>query len=77
MFINFGRRKEKTTFLFIFSTYLPVNLLKFHLGELIGCEIKFHIQQVRTRHTFDGPHIVIMFFQVFLVFGVAGLSKVC
>ena len=42
-------------FLFIFSTYLPVYLLKFWLGELVGCRIKFHIQWVPTRHTFDGP----------------------
>ena len=30
-------------------------LLKFRLGELVGCGIKFHIQQVPTRHNFDGP----------------------
>ena len=47
--------KKKTTFLFIFSTYLPVFLFKFQLGELIGCIIKFRIQWVPTRHTFDGP----------------------
>ena len=47
--------KKKTTFFFVFPTYLPVFLLKFRLRELIGCEIKFHIRRVPTRHTFDGP----------------------
>ena len=47
--------KKKTTFLFVFSTYLPVFLLKFRLGELVGCGIKFHIQLVPTQHTFDRP----------------------
>ena len=37
---------KKTTFLFVFSTYLPVFLLKFWSGELIGCGIKFYIQRV-------------------------------
>ena len=46
---------KKTTFLFVFSTYLPVFLLKFQSRELVGCEIKFRIQQVPTQHTFDGP----------------------
>ena len=77
---------KKTTFLFVFLTYLLVFLLKFRLGEIVRCRIKFCIQQVPTRHTFDGPHypknkkylkkrdddIIIMFFQVFLIFGVAG-----
>ena len=48
--------KKKTTFLFVFSTFLPVFLLKFQLGELVGCEIKFFIQRLPTPHTFDGPH---------------------
>ena len=75
--------------MFVFSTYLPVFLLKFRSGELVGCGIKFHIQRVPTRHTFDRPHypqnkkylkkqnddIIISFFQVFLVFGVAGSFK--
>ena len=30
--------------------------LKFRLGELVGCGIKFCIQWVPTQHTFDGPH---------------------
>ena len=47
--------KKKTTFLFVFLTYLPVFLLKFQSGELVGCGIKFPIQRVPTRHTFDGP----------------------
>ena len=46
---------KKPTFLFVFLTYLPVFLLKFRLGELVGCGIKFLIQWVPTRHTFDGP----------------------
>ena len=75
--------------MFIFSTYLLVFLLKFQLGELFGCGIKFRIQRVPTWHTFDGPRypknkkylekwnddIIIPFFQVFLVFGVAGSVK--
>ena len=61
-------------------------LLKFRSGEIVGCGIR-----VPTLHTFDGHRypqkkkylkqrdddIIITFFQVFLVFGVAGLSKVC
>ena len=46
---------KKTTFLFLFSTYLLVFLLKFQSGQLIGCGIEFHIQRVPTQHTFDGP----------------------
>ena len=46
---------KETTFLFVFSTYLPVFLLKLRSEELVGCEIKFCIQQVPTHHTFDGP----------------------
>ena len=63
----------------------------FFSGELVGCGIKFRIQWVPNRHTFDGPHypknnkylkkhdddVIITFFQVFLVFGVSFLSKVC
>ena len=76
---------KKLHFLFVFSTYLSVILLKFRSGELVGCGIKFCIQRVPTRHTFDGPHypknkkflkkcdddIIITNFQVFLIFGVA------
>ena len=43
-------------FLFVFSTYLPVFSLKFRSGELVGCGIKFYIQQVPTWYTFDSPH---------------------
>ena len=47
---------KKTIFcLFVFSTYLPVFLLIFRSGELVGCEIKFRIQQVPTQHNFDRP----------------------
>ena len=42
----------KTIFLFVFSTYLPVFLLKFQSEELVGCGIEFCIQRVPTRHTF-------------------------
>ena len=80
---------KKTSFLFVFSTYLPVVLLKFRSGELIGWGIKFRIQRVPTQHTLDGPcypknkkylkkcddDVIITFFHVFLVFGVAGSIK--
>ena len=36
--------KKKLPFLFVFSTYLPLFLLKFRLGELVGRRIKFYIQ---------------------------------
>ena len=41
IFINFGGRKEKLFFLFVFSSYVHVILLKFQSREIIGCEIKF------------------------------------
>ena len=83
IFINFGGRKEKTVFLFVFSTYLSVFLLKFQLEELVVCGIKFLIQRVPTRHTFDRPlypknkkylknrddDVIVTIFQVFLIFG--------
>ena len=47
---------KKTTFLFVFLTYLPVFLLNIRLGELVGCRIWFQIQWVPTMHTFDRPH---------------------
>ena len=50
------KKKKKTTFVFVFSTHLTMFLLKFQSRELVGCGIKFCIQQVPTRHTFDGPH---------------------
>ena len=53
--INLGIGIIKKTTFFVFFTYLPVFLLKFLLGELVGCEIKFCIQRVPTQHTFDGP----------------------
>ena len=59
--------KENYFFLFVFSTYLPVFLLKFHLGiscfwgsrvnqkyamwVLVGCRIKFHIQRALSIET--------------------------
>ena len=80
---------KKTTFCFIFLTYLPMFLLKFRSREIVGCGIKFPIKRVPTRHTFEGPrypkykkylkkrddNVIITFFQVFLVFGVARLVK--
>ena len=55
IFINVGGRKEKTTFLLVFSTYIPMFLLKFPSIEIVGCRIKFCIQRVPTLHTFNGP----------------------
>ena len=82
--LGIGIIKKTTFFICIFEISL-VFLLKFRSGELVGCGIKFHIQQVPTLHTFDGPcypkinkylkkcddDIIIMFFQVFLIFWVA------
>ena len=64
-------------------------LLKFWSGELVGCGIWFRIQRVPTMHTFDRPRyaknnkylkkrdddVIITFFQVFIIFGVAGSIK--
>ena len=75
--------KKNNNFLFVFSTYLPVFLLKFRLGELVGCGIKSRIQRVPTWHTFDGPRylknkkylkkrdddIIITFFRYFSFLG--------
>ena len=46
---------KKILFLFLFSTYIPLFLLKFWSRELVGCGIKFCIQWVPTQNTFDGP----------------------
>ena len=76
---------KKLPFLFVFSTYLPVILLKFRSGELDGYGIKFHIQRVPTWHTFNMPRYPknkkylkkceSHFFQVFIFLGVAGSIK--
>ena len=80
---------KKTTFLFVFSKYLPVFFLKFRSGELVGCGIWLCIQRVATLHTFDGTRypknkkylkkrdddVIITFFQEFLGFRVAGSVK--
>ena len=80
---------KKLLFLFVFLTYLPIFLLKFRSGDLVGCGIKLCIQWVPTWHTFYGPrylknkkylkNVMMMssshFFHVFLVFGVAGSTK--
>ena len=81
--------RKKILFVFVFSTYLPVFLLKFRSRELVGCGIWFRIQRVPTPHTFDGPRypknkkylkkrdddIIITFFQVFLVFLGSGVRQ--
>ena len=46
---------KKLLFQLIFSTYLPMVLLKFQLATLIGWGIQFRIQRVPTWHTFGGP----------------------
>ena len=69
--------------MFVFSTYIPMFLLKFREGGLVGCIIKFCIQRVPTLHIFDRPHypkdkkylkkrdddIIIIFFRYFLFLG--------
>ena len=47
--------RKNLLFVFVFSTYLPICLLKFRSGELVGCEIWFCIERVPTLRTFDGP----------------------
>ena len=49
------REKKKNLFLFIFSTYLPVFLLKFRSVEVFGWKFWFYIQGVPTLHTFNRP----------------------
>ena len=49
------KKTKKIIFLFVFSTYLSMFLLKFRSRELPGCKIKFYIQWVPTRNTFGGP----------------------
>ena len=44
--------RKNLLFVFVFLTYLPVFLLKFQSGELVGCGIWFCIQRVPTMHTF-------------------------
>ena len=80
---------RKLLFLFVFSTYIHVFLLKFQAGVLVRWGIEFHIQRVLTLHTFDGPRypqkkkylkkrdddVIITFFQVLLVFRVAESVK--
>ena len=52
--IVIGIIKKTTFFVSIFDISLCV-LLKFRSGEIVGCGIKFCIQRVPTRHTFDRP----------------------
>ena len=77
---------KQTTFLFVFSTYLLVFLLKFQAGELVGC-----IERVHTLHTFNEPRytkknkhlkkrddgVIITFFRYFLFLGQRCPSEVC
>ena len=68
--------KKKLLFQLIFSTYLPMGLLKFLTGTLIRCKIWFLIQGVPMFHTFNGlwymkSAIAITFFHVFIIFCVA------
>ena len=75
--------KKKTTFLFVFFTYLPVRLLKFRSGELVGCGIALPLDAELNSASNEyplgilltNPAVIIMFFQVFLVFGVARSVK--
>ena len=84
--LGIGIIKKKLLFSFVFSTYLPAFLLKFQLEELVGCGIKFLIQRVPTWHNFHRPRypknkkylkkhdndVIIMFYKVFLIFGIVG-----
>ena len=82
IFINFGGRKEKNYF---FVCIFNISPYFFRSGELVGCRIKFCIQRVPTRYTFDRPHYPKNTkylkkcdddsFQEFLIFGVAGSIK--
>ena len=51
--LGIGIIKKLLFFVRIFDISL-LFLLKFRSRELVGCEIKFCIQRVPTRHTFDG-----------------------
>ena len=89
--INFGDMYHKKNYFFClyFRHISPCFLLKFRSRELVGCIILFHIQLVPTLHTFYRHHypknkkylkkcdddVIITFFQVFLVFEVAGSIK--
>ena len=80
---------KKTTFLFVFFTYLRVFLLKLRSIELVRSKLKLCIQWVPTQNTFDRPRypknkkylkkhdddVIVTFFHVCLVFGVAGSIK--
>ena len=83
--LGIGIIKKKPTFLFVFSTYLPVFLLKFRSGELVGC---VHPMSTHSAYFWWTPlpqkqkipekwndDAIIPFFQVFLIFGVAGFIK--
>ena len=48
--INKGQEIKKLLFLVVFSTYLPVFLLKFRSREHVGCVIWFFIQRLPTLH---------------------------
>ena len=86
--LGIGIIKKCTFFVCIFDIS-PRVFTQISIGRSRWMRIKFCIQRVPTRHTFDGPlypknkkylkkqndDIIISFFQVFLVFRVAGSVK--
>ena len=78
-----------TFFLGIYYFWGTVVYQTYAVWVLIGCKIKFCIQQVPTQHTFDQPHypknkkylkkcdddVIVTFFQVFLFSRVVGSIK--
>jgi len=55
--MNFGGKRRKLLFLIVFLAYLLIGLLKFKVSTLVGCIIKFFIQQVAITHTFENIYI--------------------
>ena len=53
----FGGKRRKLFCLVAFLAYLLVGLLKCQVYTLIGCGIKFHIQRVSIKYTFEKIHI--------------------
>ena len=50
--LGIGIIKKNTFFLFVFSKYLPVFLLKFQSGELVGCGIYDTYPQIYIKKVF-------------------------
>ena len=46
--------------MFVFSIYLPIFLLKFRSGELVGCGIKFRIQRVPKNKKYLEKNVMMM-----------------